>query len=142
MSVNIYLIFNGNCSEALDFYEQVFNTKKYQKMTFGEAPQNPQYQIPEEVKQLVMHARMNIKESVLMFSDNYPGTPYTVGNNITLSYISKDVEDMKGIYNKLSEGGVVLQELGETFWSKCYGSVIDKFGIGWQLSHDNGDMGM
>lgn len=29
-------------------------------------------------------------------------------------------------------------ELQETFWSKCYGSVTDKFGIPWQLSYDEG----
>jgi PhnB protein len=28
-------------------------------------------------------------------------------------------------------------ELQETFWSKCYGSLKDKFGIEWQLSYDN-----
>jgi PhnB protein len=33
-------------------------------------------------------------------------------------------------------------ELQETFWSKAYGSLKDKFGVEWQFSHDNGEMGM
>jgi hypothetical protein len=27
-------------------------------------------------------------------------------------------------------------ELQETPWSKCYGSVVDKFNIEWQFSHE------
>ena len=49
---------------------------------------------------------------------------------------------MKSLFHKLKEGGTVGMELQETFWSKCYGSLTDKFGIGWQFSYDNGEMGM
>jgi uncharacterized glyoxalase superfamily protein PhnB len=44
------------------------------------------------------------------------------------------------LFNKLKEGGTVNMDLQETFWSKCYGSVTDKFGIQWQLSHDSRKM--
>jgi PhnB protein len=30
--------------------------------------------------------------------------------------------------------------LQETFWSKYYGVVTDKFGIMWQLSYESGDI--
>lgn len=33
-------------------------------------------------------------------------------------------------------------DLQETFWSKCYGLLTDKFGINWQFSLDSGEMGM
>ena len=33
-------------------------------------------------------------------------------------------------------------DLQETFWSKYYGFVTDKFGIGWQFNYDSGQMGM
>ncbi len=31
-------------------------------------------------------------------------------------------------------------ELQETIFSKCYGSLQDKFGIIWQIMHDDGEM--
>ena len=37
MAVDVYLVFNGNCREAVEFYADVFNTEKPQFMTFGES---------------------------------------------------------------------------------------------------------
>ena len=68
-----------------------------------------------------MHSRLNIDGSNVMFSDIFPGTPFIVGNNISLAFVSKDVDEIKSVFNKLKEGGTVGLELQETFWSKCYG---------------------
>lgn len=95
--------------------------------------------MPENVKDLVMHARLNINGSTVMFSDNFPGQPYVVGNNITLALVSDNMDDLKSWYEQLKEGGTVEVELQETFWSKLYAKVIDKFGIHWQFSHGYGD---
>ncbi|WP_055107883.1 VOC family protein [Paenibacillus ihumii] len=142
MAVDVYFNFNGNCREAVEFYADVFNTGAPHIMTFGEAPPNPEYTLPEEAKDLVMHARINIKGSNVMFSDVFPGMPYVQGNNITLAFISDDLEEVKSVFHKLKEGGTVNMELQETFWSKCYGSVKDKFGTEWQVSHDSGEAAM
>ncbi|MCS7459824.1 VOC family protein [Paenibacillus doosanensis] len=141
MSVNVYFNFNGNCREAVEFYAEAFGTKPH-IMTFEQAPPNPDFPLPEEAKHLVMHARLNIDGSVVMFSDVFPGMPFTAGSNITISIVNKDVDKLKSYYHKLKEGGEVRMELQETFFSKCYGSLKDKFGIEWQLNHDNGEMGM
>ncbi|MEK3935617.1 VOC family protein [Sporosarcina sp. FSL W7-1349] len=136
MAVNVYLIFNGNCREAIEFYADVFGTEEPQIMTFGDSPPNPEYPLPEEAKDLVMHSRLEISGTIVMFSDTFPGTPYTVGDNISLAVVGKDVDELKSAFGKLKEGGTVTMELQETFWSKCYGQVQDKFGILWQFSHD------
>ncbi|MNY71680.1 hypothetical protein D3C86_2100810 [compost metagenome] len=73
-----------------------------------------------------------------MFSDVFPGMPYVEGNNVNITLVNEDADKIKAWYGKLKEGGTVIMELQETFWSKCYGSLKDKFGIIWQLSHDNG----
>uniref|UniRef100_UPI0037C6ECBE VOC family protein n=1 Tax=Lysinibacillus sp. D4A3_S15 TaxID=2941227 RepID=UPI0037C6ECBE len=61
--------------------------------------------------------------------------PYAVGNNVTLAVVSDDEEQMRKAFNKLKDGGKVVMELQETFWSKCYGSLPDKCGVEWQFSH-------
>ena len=42
-------------------------------------------------------------------------------------------EELEDIFNKLKVDGTVLLELQETFFSKYYGEVKDKFGITWLL---------
>ena len=137
MAVNVYMNFNGNCREVVEFYAHVFETEKPEIMTFGEAPPNPEYALPEEAKDLVMHTRLDISGSNVMFSDVFPGSPFVQGNNISLAVVSRDIEEVKSVFNKLKEGGTVGMELQETFWSKCYGNLTDKFGIDWQLSHED-----
>lgn len=142
MAVDVYINFNGNCREAVEFYAEVFGTEKPQIMTFGETPPDPNFTLPEEAKNLVMHTRLNISGSNVMFSDTFPGMPFVVGNNISLVVNSKDMDEIKSLFHKLKEGGKVGMELQETFWSKLYGSVTDKFGIEWQFNHNSEEMAM
>lgn len=136
MSVDVYINFNGNCREAVEFYAQVFGTEKPQIMTFGETPQSPEYPLPDEAKDLVMHTRITIDGSNVMFSDVFPGMPFVEGNNITLALVNKNIEELTSIFNKLKDGGTVGMDLQETFWSKLYGQVTDKFGINWQINYE------
>lgn len=134
MSVDVYMNFNGNCREAVEFYAQVFATEEPKMMTFGEAPPNPEYPLPEEAKGLIMHTRLNINGSNVMFSDVFPGMPFVVGNNITLAIVSDNKDEIRSFFDKLKVGGKVGMELQETFFSKLYGSLTDKFGVEWQLN--------
>ncbi len=72
-----------------------------------------------------------------MFSDTFPGMTFVVGNNITLAFVSKDLDELKLAFNKLKEGGTVGVELQETSWSKCYGQITDQFGIEWQFNFES-----
>jgi PhnB protein len=140
MAVDIYINFNGNCREAVEYYAQVFGTDKPKIMTFGETPPDPNYPLPEEAKNLVMHTRLNIKGSNVMFSDSFPGMPFVEGNNISLSINTTNIDEIKTLFDKLKVGGKVGMELQETFWSKYYGNTKDKFGIEWQFNLDSGEV--
>ncbi|WP_339225075.1 VOC family protein [Paenibacillus sp. FSL H8-0332] len=142
MSVDVNLIFNGNAREAVEFYAEVFGIEKNHFMTFGEFPPHPDYPLPEEAKNLVMLSRLNIDGSNVRFSDVYPGSPFIAGNNISLSLVNADMDRIKAAFDKLKVGGTVVMELQETFWSKLYGGLIDKFGITWQFSYEDGSMNM
>lgn len=97
MSIDVYLNFNGNCRQAAEFYAEVFGVERPQIMTFGETPPDPNFTLPEEAKDLVMHTRLNIEGSNVMFSDVFPGMPFVEGNNISLSVVSKDLDGIKNI---------------------------------------------
>lgn len=134
MAINAYLNFNGNCREAVGFYADVFGAGEPQIMTFGDLPPNQEHPVPEGAKMLVMHARLDVFGGTLMFSDTFPGMPYAQGDNISLSLTSNDKGALEAAYEQLKVGGRVTMEPQETFWSKYYGSVTDKFGIQWQFS--------
>lgn len=118
MAVDVYINFNGNCREAVEFYAKVFGTETPKMMTFGETPPHPDYPLPEVAKQLIMHTRLNILGSNVMFSDVFPGMPFVAGNNISLAIVSKNIDEVKSLFHQLKEGGKVGMELQETFWSK------------------------
>jgi PhnB protein len=136
MSINVYLNFDGNCREAVDFYREVFRVEAQPIMTYGEGPGDPAYPVPEEAKDRIMHTFLNIHGMQLMFSDSWPGAELVFGNNMTMTIVDKDIEEINRLYEALKEGGKIEMEMQEVFWSKAYASVIDRFGVGWQLSHE------
>ncbi|MBC8062729.1 MAG: glyoxalase/bleomycin resistance/extradiol dioxygenase family protein [Clostridiaceae bacterium] len=140
MAVDVYINFNGNCREAIEFYATIFGMESPQIMTFGDAPPSPEFPITEDLKKLIMNASLVINGSTVMFSDLPPGMPFIAGNNISLVLNNGNMDELKFLFDKLKEGGTVTMELQETFWSKYYGFVIDKFGIGWQLNFKSGEI--
>lgn len=134
MKIGPYINFPGNCKEAVMFYTEIFKTDEPTIMTFGEMPEEPSFPMPDGIRDLVANAQMNIGGNMIMFSDVPPGMPFIKGNNITLIITHEDVEEIKRLFGLLSKGGTVEMLLQETFWSKAYGSLTDKFGIGWQMS--------
>jgi PhnB protein len=134
MAIISYISFNGNCREAVEFYAKAFSAEAPRITTFGDNPPNPAYPLSEQAKKLVLHAELKIAGGILMFSDTFPGNPFIAGNNISLTVMGNNIDDIKTFFNNLKEGGAVTMELQETFWSKCYGMLTDKFGIGWQFS--------
>ena len=118
----------------VNFYADVFHTEKQKVLLFGDVPGDPGFPMTDETKKRVMHTFLVIGGSQVMFSDVPEGMPLTVGDNISLVVGFKDRDDLKNVFEKLRVGGAVRMEMQETFWTKCYGYVVDKFGVGWQLS--------
>ncbi|HYG60001.1 MAG TPA: VOC family protein [Symbiobacteriaceae bacterium] len=137
MRLNPYLVLNGNAKEAIGFYEKALDAKVMGVMTFGEAPPDPNFTMPDEVKDRVMHAMMKVGETDLMFSDTFPGQPFQTGNQVMVTIVTDDVEQAKKAFDALAEGGRVDMPLQATFWSPAYGSLTDKFGVAWQISAEN-----
>jgi PhnB protein len=72
-----------------------------------------------------------------MFLDILPGTPLIKGNNFILIVMTASLGDTERLFNPLKEGVTIDMELQETFWSKRYGSLTDKFGIIGQIMGDD-----
>jgi len=48
------------------------------------------------------------------------------------------MEEVKRLLNAIAAEGIVIMLLQDTFWSKLYSYVSDKFGVYWQFSHSDG----
>ena len=133
MQLELFINFDGNCREAVEFYAKVFKSKVGNLMTYGEAPPDPSYTLADADKDRIMYAGIPIGGMVVMFMDMPSGSPLTVGNNInpTISVGNKD--EVTRLFDGLKEGGEVYMELQQTFFSEWYGMVKDKFGIYWQI---------
>ena len=133
MRICPYVSFNGNCEEAVAFYEKAFNVKT-EIMRYKDAPPGNGYQTPEGTENHIMHAQLEIDGATIMLSDMPPENPIKIGENIAVMAEFDSAEKAKAVFEVLRENGQVHMEIQETFWSKCFGSLTDKFGIGWNIS--------
>lgn len=126
-----YLVFNGNCEEALGLYKSVLGGA-VSVMRFGEMPPSEEMPISEAWKAKIMHAELTLGEGqTLYLSDTFEGGSVKVGDNVTVHIDVDTKEDVSRFFNGLSEGATVTMPVAEQFWGALYGSLIDKFGIGW-----------
>lgn len=134
LGVYPYLRMNGNGQEAVQFYKEALNAEVLDVRTYGELPPNPEFSLPEEAKDLVVHANLKIGNTFLMISDQFPGEPYKQGSQVDVALLVNNVEQAKEAYGKLEQGGEVIVPLDQTPWSPAYGQVKDKYGVSWQIS--------
>ena len=132
MSFDVFINFDGDCRAALEFYADVFKLDMPENiMTYGQAPG---FTVEEAHKDRIIYASLPIFGCNVMFSDCPPGFNHVKGNNIAMTLGTTDADEIKRLYNALSQGGRVNMELGKTFFSELYCMVTDKFGITWQIS--------
>jgi len=128
-----YLVMDGNAREAIQFYEKALDAQVLFSQSFGEMPENPDFPLPVEAKDRVSHATIKVGETELMFSDTFPGQPHQNGNQVTICITTDDAEQARKMYKALQQDGQATMPLQETFFSPAYGSVIDKFGVSFQI---------
>ena len=135
MKLEMFFNFDGNCREALDFYAKVFKSEAGNVMTYGQAPPEPGYTVPEADKDKIIYAGLPVGGMVLMLSDVPSGSDFVCGSNVCPTISDSDKAELTRLFDELKQGGEVYMELGQTFFSELFGMVEDKFGIIWQLSH-------
>jgi len=133
MKLEMFINFNGNCREAVEYYAKVFKSSVNNLMTYGEAPPVDGHVMSEADGEKVMYAGVPVGQTVLMLMDMPSDTPVTAGNNINPTVSVGERDEVTRIFNELSDGGEVCMGLTKTFFSEWYGMVKDKYGIIWQI---------
>ena len=133
MKLYTYLNYGGNCAQAFRFYEEHLGGKIVMMMTHGQQP-NPD-NVPPDWKDAILHARINIGETVLMGAD-VPPERFQPMRSAYLSLIVNSTEEAERLYALLSEGGEIFMKMEETFFAFRFGMLRDKFGTSWMILHE------
>ena len=125
-----YLSFNGNCVEAMRFYEQALDGKLEAVIRNADTPWADQ--TPAEDRQCVVHARLVLDGNGILYGGDCPpamGYEGIKGVSLTLNYDT--VEQARRVFGALSEGGTVTMAMQPAFWAKQWGMLVDRFGTPW-----------
>ncbi|MBS1688832.1 MAG: VOC family protein [Bacteroidetes bacterium] len=128
MKLDIYVNYKGVCRQAFYFYEQHLGGKIISMQTFGEMPVATN--IPENRKNDIIHARIEIGGAVLMGAD-IPNAEPMRSAYLTLRFDS--VEEAENIYGLLSDGGEIFMKMEQTNFAARFAMLRDKFGASWML---------
>ena len=131
MQLNPYLVFNGQCEAAFNFYKQCLGGKIQTMMTWGDSPMADQ--VPAEWRDRIIHATLIVGESALGGSDAPPDR-YEKPRGLSVTIQLKEPAEANRIFNQLAENGVVQMPLQKTFWSPGFGMCVDRFGIPWMVN--------
>ncbi|MDO5623946.1 MAG: VOC family protein [Pseudomonadota bacterium] len=140
MSFAPYLNFDGHCTEAFDFYKDLFKGEIVHRSTFGEMPPHAKMPpLPPEAKDRVMHVHLQVGPQALVGSDTLPGADACAGGyakpqGIWVSIGVADMAEGQRVFNALAQGGQVAMPFEKTFWSAGFGMVTDRFGTPWMVN--------
>ena len=131
MEVKPYLMFNGRCEEAINFYKAELGAEVLALMRFKENPP-PAGMTPANWDDKVMHSCFKIGRSEVMASDGMcaDGAAFS---GVTLSIQVDNESEAHRTFNALNKGGKVKMPLGKTFFSPSFGMLDDRFGVSWMV---------
>lgn len=132
MELNIYLYFNGNCEEAMNFYKDTLGGTIVNISRYGDSPMPAS----EAYKNKILHAVMQVAGTTIMFSDSNEQHHAAPGDNFSVSLNFHSDEEITRVFNLLSTGGKVTMPLQDTFWGAKFGMCCDRFGINWMFNWD------
>jgi PhnB protein len=130
--LNPYLNFNGQCREALTFYQECLDGDlEFQKI--AESPMAAK--MPSEKGPLILHGALSKDGSTLLMGSDMIGNSLQPGNSINLCLNCSSDQEINTLFNRLSTGGQVKVPLHQGFWGATFGEVRDKFGMTWMLNY-------
>ena len=132
-----FLLFDGNCAEAMTFYHQCLGGE-LTLTQLGDTPMKAQF--PPEKHQRLINA--HLKSGALEISATdwmaAPALEPKQGNTYAIFVIGGAYNELKIVFDKLKDGAEKenLQELREMPFG-TYGQFYDRFGVQWIFQGDS-----
>jgi len=125
-----YLGFGDTTREAMTFYQGALGGD-LQISTFGDLGNDN----PDE-SGLVMHAALTTPAGFTLFAADTPSShgPAPVPGGFSVSIFGDDEAELRGYWDKLSDGATVTMPLENAPWGDTFGMLTDKFGVSWMVN--------
>ncbi|WP_337879328.1 VOC family protein [Rheinheimera sp.] len=130
MNVSPYAIFDGQCLQALQFYQQLFGGTLH----FTRVADSPMAALfGAEAQQKVLNGRLTSEVLDISASDWLHPTERPIqGNTLSLFVSEGDAAQSRALFAQLSAQGQVTEALSEQPFG-LYGACIDRFGVRWMV---------
>lgn len=126
-----FITFYGNCTEALSFYQNVFQSEVKTKHVYGEYIPADLESPPKDFCNWILHAEMQICGTNFWFADVTEAPKQ--GDTIKLTAFVPDCKVAQIYFDMLKENGSITLPPTETFYSTFHGAVTDQFGVSWNI---------
>lgn len=137
MLLTPYILFNGNCREAMLFYQACLGGD-LTFQTVADAPEK--YEWPVDMTNIIMQATLTKDSFTLKASDLIQEDTLVKGNAVTLMLKCTDYEEAKNVMTRLLVGGTTIQGPGTSQDNSWLTSLMDKYGHYWTIFWQaNGD---
>jgi PhnB protein len=133
MTLTPFLLFDGNCDQAMEFYKSCFCGE----LTATKVKDSPAKDfMPAAQREKIVNARLRSDKLEISASDWLrPDRAAIRGNTVCLYLSGGTFEELKTLFEKLSEGAEVTDPLKDQFFG-TYGALNDKFGVRWMFQSD------
>jgi PhnB protein len=125
-----YLLFDGSCHKAMEFYKSCFGGE----LTATKVKDSPaKGYMPAVQQEKTVNARLKSDNVDISASDwLMPERTPVRGNTVCLFLSGGTFEELKTLFERLSEGAEVTDPLQEKFFG-TYGALNDRFGVRWMF---------
>lgn len=125
-----YLLFDGNCRQAMGFYKSCFGGE----LTVTKVKDSPvKDQMPAAQQDKIINARLRSGNLEISASDWLrPDQTPVRGNTVCLYLSGGTLQELKVLFERLSQGAEVTDPLRELFFG-TYGALNDQFGVRWMF---------
>ncbi|MFC2951871.1 VOC family protein [Marinicaulis aureus] len=130
MRLNTYLLFKGQCEEAIKFYHSVLGGEISAMMKVAGSPAEPHF--PPESKNEILHAALGFEGSSILASD-CPPPMYEKMLGASICITLDNEKEAERLYKALSEGGEIIMAMEKTFFATKYAQFIDCFDTRWMI---------
>jgi PhnB protein len=132
--LSTYLLLDGTCKDAMQFYKSVFGGELIQTAVEDSPMKN---YFPETLHKRIVNARLLSDVVSISASDWLRPSRTPIQGNMVCLYLSGGTpEELKMFFTKLAEGAAVTDPLIEQPFG-IYGALNDKFGIRWMFQANN-----
>jgi len=132
-TLSSYLLFEGNCRQAMEFYRSCLGGE----LILARVKDTPaKQQMPESQHDKVVNARLRGSTFDISASDWLRPDRTPIRGNTACLYLSGGTfQELKFLFEKLSDGGEITDPLSQQFFG-AYGALNDQFGVRWMF-HTN-----